>query len=106
MAKVVYIEFGGTEHAVDVPEGWTVMQGAVSNGIPGIEAECGGSCSCGTCHVYVEAGLSQLPKADENEEAMLDEVAAEVKPTSRLSCRLKVTPELEGLVVRMPVSQG
>jgi len=106
MAKIVYVECGGTEHAVDVPEGWTVMQGAVSNGVPGIDAECGGSCSCGTCHVYVEAGLAQLPKADDNEEAMLDEVAAEVKPTSRLSCQIKVTPELDGMVVRMPATQG
>jgi len=107
MAKIVYVECSGTEHNIDVPEGWTVMQGAVSNGVAGIEAECGGACTCGTCHVYVdEAGLARLPKRDDNEEAMLDEVAAEVKPTSRLSCQIKVTAELDGLVVQMPVSQG
>ena len=107
MAKIVYVEAGGTEHSIDVPEGWTVMQGAVSNGVNGIDAECGGSCSCGTCHVYIdETSLSHMPKPDENEEAMLDEVAAEVKPTSRLSCQIKVTPELDGLVVRLPATQG
>ena len=107
MAKIVYIESCGTEHTVDVPDGWTVMQGAVSNNVPGIEAECGGSCSCGTCHVYVdEAALSRLPKPDDNEEATLDLVAAEVKPTSRLCCQIEVTPELEGLVVQLPASQG
>lgn len=107
MAKIVYVEAGGAEHTVDVPEGWTVMQGAVANGVAGIDAECGGSCSCGTCHVYVdEASLSQLPKPDDNEEATLDEVAAEVKPTSRLGCQVKVTAELDGLVVRIPSSQG
>lgn len=107
MAKIVYVESCGSEHVVDVPEGWTVMQGAVSNGVSGIEAECGGSCSCGTCHVYVEeAGAAILPPPDDNESAMLDMVAAEVKPTSRLGCQIKVTAELDGMVVRIPASQG
>lgn len=106
MAKIIYVEANSIEHEVDVPEGWTVMQGAVANGVPGIEAECGGSCSCGTCHVYVdEADLARLPALTENEEAMLD-MAAEVKLTSRLSCQLAVTAALDGLVVRMPESQG
>lgn len=107
MAKIIYVEANSIEHMVDVPEGWTVMQGAVANGVPGIEAECGGSCSCGTCHVYVEeADLTRLPALTENEESMLDMAAAEVKPTSRLACQLAVTPALDGLIVRMPESQG
>jgi 2Fe-2S ferredoxin len=107
MAKIIYVEANSIEHMIDVPEGWTVMQGAVANGVPGIEAECGGSCSCGTCHVYVEeADLARLPALTENEEAMLDVAAAEVKPTSRLACQLPVTAALDGLVVRMPESQG
>jgi 2Fe-2S ferredoxin len=107
MAKIVYVEFAGTEHVVDVPEGWTVMQGAVSNGVTGIEGECGGSCSCGTCHVYVdEASLARLPNPDDTEEAMLDAVAAEVKPTSRLGCQIKVTAELDGMIVHGPATQG
>ncbi|MGA7974220.1 MAG: 2Fe-2S iron-sulfur cluster-binding protein [Pseudolabrys sp.] len=107
MVKIIYVEANSIEHEVDVPEGWTVMQGAVANGVPGIEAECGGSCSCGTCHVYVEeADLARLPDLSENEEAMLDMAAAEVKPTSRLACQLPATAALGGLVVRMPKSQG
>ena len=70
-------------------------------------AECGGSYSCGTCHIYGdEAALSRLPKPDDNEEAIIDEVAAEVKPTRRLGCQIKVTAELNGLVVRVPLTQG
>jgi len=107
MAKIVYVEHEGIEHEVDVPDGWTVMQGAVTNGVPGIEAECGGSCSCGTCHVYVEGEqASLLPPPEDTENAMLDMVAAEVKPTSRLACQIKVTDALDGLIVRMPASQG
>lgn len=107
MAKVVYIEHGGSEHVIDVPEGWTVMQGAINNDIDGIKAECGGACSCGTCHVYVdEASLARLPEISDNEVAMLDEVAAEVKPTSRLCCQIEVTAALDGLVVQMPATQG
>lgn len=107
MAKIVYVEFQGAEHVVEVPEGWTVMQGAVTHGVSGIEAECGGSCSCGTCHVYIEeAGPAVLPPPDDTEAAMLDMVAAEVKPESRLGCQIKVTAALDGMVVRMPPSQG
>lgn len=107
MAKIRYIEHGGIERIVDVPEGWTVMQGAVTNGVEGIEAQCGGACSCGTCHVYVEAAEGiRLPDPDEHEVAMLDTVAAEVKPASRLGCQIKVTTDLDGLVVRLPATQG
>jgi 2Fe-2S ferredoxin len=107
MAKIVYIDPSGAETAVEVPDGWTVMQGAVSKGVAGIEAECGGSCSCGTCHVYVDDhSLSRLPKMEAAEEDMLDFVAAEVKPGSRLACQIKVTPDLDGMIVRVPDSQG
>ncbi len=105
MVKITYIEFDGTEHVVDVAEGLTVMEGARDNGIPGIEADCGGACACSTCHVYVDpAWVGKLPKPDPMEEDMLD-FAYEPKENSRLTCQIKVTPELEGLVVRMPEKQ-
>ena len=105
MVKITYIEFNGTEHVVDVEEGLTVMEGARDNGIPGIEADCGGACACSTCHVYVDPGwLEKLPEKEAMEEDMLD-FAFEPKDNSRLTCQLKVTPALEGLVVRMPETQ-
>ena len=105
MPKIKYIEHSGKEHEVEVPEGWSVMEGAVKNLIPGIDADCGGACACATCHVFVdEPWLAQLPPKEDMEETMLD-FAPEVEATSRLSCQIKVTPELDGLVVRMPKSQ-
>jgi 2Fe-2S ferredoxin len=105
MPKIRYIEHNGKEHEVDVPEGWSVMEGAVKNLIPGIDADCGGACACATCHVYVdEAWLSKLGKKEDMEETMLD-FAQDLEPNSRLSCQIKVTKELDGLVVRMPKSQ-
>lgn len=105
MVKITYIEFNGTEHVVDVEEGLTVMEGARDNDIPGIEADCGGACACSTCHVYVDpAWLEKLPAKEPMEEDMLD-FAYDPKENSRLTCQLKVTPELEGLVVRMPEKQ-
>jgi 2Fe-2S ferredoxin len=81
------------------------MEGAVKNLIPGIDADCGGACACATCHVYVDpAWTAKMPPKQDMEETMLD-FAQELEPTSRLSCQIKVTPELEGLVVRMPKSQ-
>ena len=105
MPKVIYIEHNGTEHIADVPEGWSVMEGAVKNLIPGIDADCGGACACATCHVMVnDAFVAKLPPKTDMEETMLD-FAPEVTPTSRLACQLKVTHELDGLIVRMPQSQ-
>jgi len=105
MPKVTYIEQNGKEHVVDVPEGWSVMEGAVKNLIPGIDADCGGACACATCHVYVDpAWADKLPPKTDMEETMLD-FALEVEPTSRLSCQIKMTPELDGIVVRTPKSQ-
>ena len=105
MAKIKYIEFGGTEHEIDVPTGLTVMEGAVKNKIPGIDGDCGGACACATCHVYVQKEwLSKLPSKEDTEEDMLD-FAFEVKENSRLSCQLTVTDELDGLVVDLPEKQ-
>ena len=106
MPKITYIEHGGTKHEVDVPVGLTVMGGARDNSIPGIEADCGGACACSTCHVYVdEAWVERLPPKDPMEEDMLD-CAYEPDPAkSRLTCQLKVTEDLDGLVVQMPEKQ-
>lgn len=105
MAKITYIEHDGTEHVIDVKSGLSVMEGAVKNNIPGIDADCGGACACATCHVYVDpAWLPKLAPRQDMEEQMLD-FAQEVKPNSRLSCQIKVTPALDGLVVRTPKSQ-
>jgi 2Fe-2S ferredoxin len=105
MPKIKYIEHSGKEHEVDVPTGWSVMEGAVKNLIPGIDADCGGACACATCHVYVqEPWLDKLSPKSDMEETMLD-FAQELEPNSRLSCQIKVTPELDGLVVKTPKSQ-
>ncbi len=105
MAKITYIEFSGAEHVVDVKPGLTVMEGAVKNNVPGIDADCGGACACATCHVYVdEAWLPKTGDKSAMEESMLD-FAEGVEPNSRLSCQIKVTDALDGLVVTMPESQ-
>jgi 2Fe-2S ferredoxin len=105
MTKIVYIEANGTEHMLDVEPGLSVMEGAVRNSVRGIIAECGGACSCATCHVYVdEAWLDKLEPKGDMEEALLDAVV-DLQPNSRLSCQLKVTDALDGLIVRMPAKQ-
>ena len=105
MAKITYIEHDGTEHVVDVKNGLSVMEGAVKNNIPGIDADCGGACACATCHVYVdEAWRSKTGEKSAMEESMLD-FAENVEENSRLSCQIKVSDELDGLTVRMPESQ-
>ena len=105
MAKITYIEFGGKEHVVDVPNGLTVMEGARDNGIPGIEADCGGACACSTCHVYVHPDwVEKLPPIDAMEEDMLD-FAFDVKDSSRLSCQIRVSDDIDGLVLRVPEKQ-
>jgi 2Fe-2S ferredoxin len=104
--KITYISHQGDHYEIDVPVGESVMEGAVRNGIDGIVAECGGSCLCATCHVYVEEKfLPLLAPIDEAQDAMLDSTACERLPNSRLSCQIQVRPELEGLVVRMPEYQ-
>ena len=106
VAKITYIEHGGKEHVVEVANGLTVMEGARDNNIPGIEADCGGACACSTCHVYVDpAWVEKLPAKEDMEEDMLD-FAYEPDPArSRLTCQLKVTDALDGLVVQMPEKQ-
>ena len=105
MAKIKYIEHSGKEHEVDVANGLSVMEGAVQNDIPGIDADCGGGMACATCHVYVkEEWLNKLPKAEDSEQDMID-MAFEPKKNSRLSCQLMVTDQLEGLIVNLPEKQ-
>ena len=105
MAKIKYIEHNGNEHIVDVQNGLTVMEGAVQNDIPGIDADCGGSMSCATCHVYAkEDWYGKLPKKEMGEDDMLDQ-AYEPKSNSRLSCQIMVSDDLDGLSVYMPEKQ-
>lgn len=106
MAKITYIEHNGTKHEVEVPTGLTVMEGARDNGIPGIEADCGGACACSTCHVYVDPGwVGKLPAKEDMEEDMLDFAYEPDPERSRLTCQLKVSDALDGLVVQMPERQ-
>jgi 2Fe-2S ferredoxin len=105
VAKITYVEANGAEHVVEVQSGLSVMQGAVRSGVAGIVAECGGNCACGTCRVYVdEAWRKRTGDASEIEEATMD-VREDPLPGKRLSCQIKVTEELNGLIVRMPESQ-
>lgn len=106
MAKITYIEHNGTAHVVDVKNGMTVMEGARDNGVPGIDADCGGACACSTCHVYiVPEWIDRLPAREAMEEDMLD-FAYEPDPVkSRLSCQLTVSDALDGLVLHMPERQ-
>jgi 2Fe-2S ferredoxin len=106
MPKITFIEHDGTEHTVEAEIGSTVMETALKNGIGGIVAECGGGCTCATCVVHVdEKWFPLVGNPSPEEEDMLD-FAFEVTPTSRLSCQIKVTDELDGLVVRTPSYQG
>lgn len=105
MAKITYTQPDGSTQVVDAEPGMTVMEAAKKNLVPGIEAECGGACSCATCHVYVdEAWREKVGPPSEMEEDMLD-FAFDVRPSSRLSCQIKVTAELDGLIVAVPEKQ-
>ena len=107
MASITYIEYGGKAHTVNVPSGHTVMQGARENGIPGIEADCGGACSCSTCHVYVDPSwVAKLPAADSIEADMLDFAYSPDPARSRLTCQIKVSDVLDGLIVHLPERQA
>ena len=106
MAKITYIEHSGKSHTIEVQNGLTVMEGAIQNNIPGIDADCGGSMACATCHVYVkEEWFNKLPKKEDGEEDMLD-MAYEPNKFSRLSCQLTVSDELEGVIVNLPEKQA
>jgi 2Fe-2S ferredoxin len=106
MAKITYIEHNGAEHTVEVPRGNSVMEGAIKNMIPGIDADCGGACACATCHVYVDpAWTEKVGPPSAMERSMLD-FANDVRENSRLSCQIPVTDALDGLIVRTPERQG
>ena len=106
MPKITYIEPDGEQIEAEGEIGSTVMETAILNGVPGIVAECGGACSCATCHVYIDDAWTEVVGGPSSmEEDMLD-FAFEVKPTSRLSCQIKVRDEINGLVVRVPTRQG
>ena len=106
MPHITYIEASGEATTLDVPVGWSLMQAAITSGIDGIIGECGGSCACATCHCYVdEARLGELPPPSPGELDMLANVAAERRPNSRLSCQIKASPALDGLVVTLPDTQ-
>ena len=105
MAKITYIQADGSSQAVDAQPGVTVMEAAKLNSIGGIEAECGGACACATCHIYIDsAWTAKVGKPGDMEEDMLD-FAFDVRDESRLSCQIKVTAELDGLVVKVPAKQ-
>ena len=106
MPRITYIEHNGKTHTVDVANGLSVMEGAIQNNIPGIDADCGGGMACATCHVYVkEEWFDKLPKKEDGEEDMID-MAYEPNKYSRLSCQLTVSDELEGLTVKLPKEQA
>mgnify|MGYP001240920399 FL=1 len=106
MPKITYIEHSGKSHTINVANGLSVMEGAVQNNVPGIDADCGGSMACATCHVYVkEEWFDKLPKKDDGEEDMID-MAYKPNKYSRLSCQLTVSDELEGLTVKLPEKQA
>ena len=106
MPTITYIEFNGSEHRIDVPEGKSLMQGAIDNLVPGILGDCGGSCTCATCHAYVDpAWLDRLDPLSGDEEMMLDAVM-DRRPESRLCCQLKATSDWDGMIVRLPETQA
>jgi 2Fe-2S ferredoxin len=106
MAKIQFIDFGGTARTIEAEPGSTVMEAAIKNGVPGIEAECGGACACATCHVYIEPDWQEkVGPPSSMEEDMLD-FAFDVRPNSRLACQIQVKAELDGLTVRTPEKQA
>jgi 2Fe-2S ferredoxin len=106
MPKVIYIEHNGTKHEVNVDSGLSIMEGAVQNSVPGIVADCGGSCACATCHVYLDENWeNKFPEISESEKDMLD-FAFETKKNSRLSCQLLLKDEHDGVIVKTPLKQG
>lgn len=106
MTKIIYVHPNGARDVLEVPDGLSVMQAATSRGVDGILAECGGNAMCATCHVYVDpAWLGRLPPMSGEEDALLEGTASERRPNSRLSCQLKVAPDLDGLTVHLPDRQ-
>jgi ferredoxin, 2Fe-2S len=106
MAKITFIDPEGTPRTVEGEAGSTVMETAIKNGVPGIEAECGGACACSTCHVYIEEGWREKVGEPSPREEDMRDFAYDVKPNSRLSCQIKVTDALDGLTVKTPERQA
>lgn len=105
MPKIIYVDHEGTERPIEAKNGETVMETAIKNSIPGIDADCGGACACATCHVYVDdAFMDKVGESEEMEQSMLD-FAENVQPNSRLSCQIQITDDLDGLKVTTPESQ-
>lgn len=105
MAKITYVEHNGTEHTHEGENGMTVMEVAIKNSVPGIDADCGGACACATCHVYVRPEwVDVVGEAEQMEVDMLD-FAFDVRDNSRLSCQIKVRDEIDGLIVQLPEKQ-
>jgi len=106
MARITYVEHDGTEHVVEVRTGLTVMEGARDNNVPGIEADCGGACACSTCHVYLHPDwVDRVPPKDAMEADMLDFAYEPDETLSRLTCQIKITDALDGLIVQLPEKQ-
>ncbi|RIY03595.1 2Fe-2S ferredoxin [Aureimonas flava] len=106
MTAIIFLAPDGTRYEIDAPDGSSVMQAAIRNDVPGIDADCGGACACATCHVYVdEAQIGQLAPMEAMEEDMLD-FALDVRANSRLSCQIRVRPELRGLTLTVPPRQA
>jgi 2Fe-2S ferredoxin len=106
MPHITYVQPSGQPVTVDVTTGWSLMQAAIANGVDGIVGECGGSCACATCHCYVDAArLADLPPPGDSELAMLENVAAERRPNSRLACQIKASAVIDGLTVTLPETQ-
>jgi 2Fe-2S ferredoxin len=105
MPRIIYAEQNGTRHEVELPDGVSVMQGAIEHAVPGIDGDCGGECACGTCHVYVDSSwLDRLDVIGDAEASMLS-FADGAKPNSRLACQIKMSNQLDGLVVELPEAQ-
>ena len=105
MVKITFIEFDKTEHKVDADEGMSLMEVALQNGVPGIDADCGGACACATCHVYVDKNwVEKTGEAEQMEQDMLD-FAFDVNEQSRLSCQVKITDDLDGIIINLPEKQ-
>ena len=107
MPKITFVDADGTRHEVEAKAGVSIMETAISNNIDGIEAECGGSCMCATCHCFIEDEFSaKIPAMESDEDEMLGFAAEERRPSSRLSCQVQMTDELDGIVVNLPAEQN
>lgn len=106
MGQVSFVDVAGEERKIDVADGLSLMEAAIRSDVPGIEGECGGACACATCHVYVDAAWLDLTGMADGAEKDMLEFAQDVRENSRLSCQIVMRPELDGLIVTTPVSQG